>query len=233
MGTPAFIKTISRTDILRAFLCFVGSIYIRFVHISGKWSIENNSIPDNFIAKGKPFITCFWHGRMLMMSYAWPYKTALHMLISSHADGQFIAKTINHLGFKSLEGSTKHGGSAAMRAMIRILRSGGYIGITPDGPRGPLMRASNGAITLAKLTGAPILPISYSVSSWKIFQSWDRFILPMPFTKGTFIWGEAIEISKDANDTELKTAKDKLEKNLMEITRKADKIFGQTTPCTK
>jgi lysophospholipid acyltransferase (LPLAT)-like uncharacterized protein len=208
----------------------IGSFYIRFVHASGKWDIKNNSIPDKLIAEGKPFITCFWHGRLMMMSYAWPYNTAFHMLISGHADGQLIAKTINHLGFKALEGSTKHGGSIAFRTMISTLRKGEYIGITPDGPRGPRMQASNGAIILAKLAGVPILPLSYSVSAWKVFQSWDRFILPLPFTKGVLIWGEAIEVSKKASDLELNAAQDQLEKNLMQVTKTADKLLGQTTP---
>ena len=230
MATPLFIKKISRNDALRSLACLLGSLYIRFIHASGKWRIENIEIPEKFIAENKTFITCFWHGRLMMMSYAWSYAPSFHMLISSHADGQLIAKTIARLGFVPLEGSTKHGGSGALRTMVRILKDGGYVGITPDGPRGPRMRASNGAIALAKLAGVPILPLSYSVRSWKMFSSWDRFVLPSPFSKGVFVWGEPIEISERADDTALETARQQLEIALTTVTQKADQLCSQITP---
>ena len=92
------------------------------------------------------------------------------------------------------------------------------------------MQASNGAIALARLSGVPILPLSYSASSWKMFKSWDRFILPTPFAKGVFIWGEPIEIAKDADDNALEAAREQLETALTQITRQADGLLGQTTP---
>lgn len=230
MPTPALIKNISRNSALRGFACFLGSLYIRFIHATGQWRIENSAGPDKLIAEGKTFITCFWHGRLLMMSYAWPYTPTFHMLISDHADGQLIAKTINRLGFDTIAGSTRRGGGAALRAMVRTLKDGGYIGITPDGPRGPRMRASTGALALAKISGVPIVPLSYSASSWKMFQSWDRFVLPAPFSKGVFIWGEPIEVSPDADDAALERARQQLEAALTHLTQQADELSGQITP---
>ena len=98
------------------------------------------------------------------------------------------------------------------------------------GPRGPRMRAGHGAIALAKLSGVPILPVSYSASRCKIFQSWDRFFLPLPFAKGIFIWGEPIKISKQANKQEIELARQKLEEQLTQLSQSADTIVGQTTP---
>ena len=117
-----------------------------------------------------------------------------------------------------------------MRSMIRTLNKGGHIGITPDGPRGPRMRAGSGVIALAKLSGAPILPISYSSSRCKIFRSWDRFLLPLPFAKGFFIWGDPIEISGSASKLETENARIRLEEQLTELTISADKLAGQLTP---
>jgi len=230
MATPVFIKALSRNETLRSFACLLGSLYIRFIHATGNWRIENRDIPEKFLAEGKTFITCFWHGRLMMMSYAWPYQPSFSMLISSHADGQLIAKTINRLGFGTLAGSTKRGGSEALRAMVRTLKDGGYVGITPDGPRGPRMRATSGAVALAKLAGVPILPLSYSVQSWKMFSSWDRFILPSLFSKGVFVWGEPIEISSDADDAELEASRLGLESALTTVTKQADDLCGQVTP---
>jgi|TARA_B110001454_G_scaffold189926_1_gene188822 lysophospholipid acyltransferase (LPLAT)-like uncharacterized protein len=230
MATPRFIKTISRNSALRNFTCLLGSLYIRFIHASGQWRVENQVIPEKLINEGKTFITCFWHGRLLMMSFAWPYNSSFYMLISTHPDGQLIAKTIKRLGFKVLENSGKNKGALAMRSMVSTLDKGNYVGITPDGPRGPRMRAGYGAIALAKLSGTPILPISYSSSKWKIFQSWDRFVLPLPFAKGVFIWGEPIEISKKADKMEIEAARQKLEEQLTQLTKSADKLVGQQTP---
>ena len=142
------------------------------------------------------------------------------MLISTHPDGQLIAKTIKHLGFNVLKNTGKHNGALAMRSMIRALDKGDYVGITPDGPRGPRMRAGNGAIALAKLSGAPILPISYSSSRCRIFKSWDRFLLPLPFTKGIFIWGKPIKISQGATKVEIEISRQKLEEQLASKTER-------------
>ncbi len=230
MATPALLKAISRNEILRRFACLLGSLYIRFIHATGSWRIENKDIPEKYLAEGKTFITCFWHGRLMMMSYAWPYQPSFSMLISSHADGQLIAKTINRLGFETLAGSTKRGGSEALRAMVRTLKDGGYVGITPDGPRGPRMRASSGALALAKLAGVPILPLSYSARSWKMFSSWDRFILPTPFSKGVFVWGEPITLPADADEAALEASRLDLENALTAVTKQADDLCGQVTP---
>ena len=230
MTTPRFIKQLSRNTLLRYFVCLLGSVYIRLVHASGQWRIENSEFPEKLISEGKTFIACFWHGRLLMMSFAWQYKPSFYMLISTHPDGKLIAKTIKHLGFKVLKNSGKHNGALAMRSMIRALNKGDYVGITPDGPKGPRMRAGNGAIALAKLSGVPILPISYSSSRCKIFKSWDRFLLPLPFTKGIFIWGKPIEISGKATKLEIEVSRQKLEEQLTELTKTADKLVGQTTP---
>jgi len=230
MATPRIIKNISRNGILRNFACLLLSLYIRFIHASGQWSIENQAIPEKLINEGKNFITCFWHGRLLMMSFAWPYSQSFYMLISAHTDGQLIAKTIKYLGFSVLKNPGKNKGAIAMRSMLKTLTKGGYVGITPDGPRGPRMRANKGAIALAKISGVPILPISYSSSKWKIFQSWDRFVLPLPFAKGVFVWGEPIEISAKANETEIEEGRQKLEEQLSQLTKYADKLLGQKTP---
>ena len=230
MKTPRFIKKFSRNKVLRNFTCFLGSLYIRFTYASGQWCIENQSVPEKLINEGKTFITCFWHGRLLMMSFAWPYNPSFHMLVSGHPDGQLIAKTIKLLGFNVLSNSGKNKGALAMRSMVRTLKRGEYVGLTPDGPRGPRMRAGYGAIALSKLSGVPILPISYSSSRCKLFHSWDRFLLPLPFAKGVFIWGDPIQITKKADKEELEIARQDLERQLNQLTNTADTLLGQITP---
>ena len=97
------------------------------------------------------------------------------MLISQHRDGQLIARTVRRFGIASIAGSTSHGGSAALRAILRALKAGQCIGVTPDGPRGPRMRATGGAVDIARLSGVPILPAAFATSRRRVLGSWDRF----------------------------------------------------------
>ena len=99
----------------------------------------------------------------------------LHMLISGHPDGKLVARVVRLLGFKTLEGSTRRGGADALRAMLRILKDGGSIGITPDGPMGPECRVSHGTIALAKLSGAPLLPTTFSSTKGKYLKAGTVF----------------------------------------------------------
>ena len=230
MATPQFIKLLSRNNNLQSLAALFGHQYIRFVSYSSFWEIKNQNIPNKLMDEGKSFITCFWHGRLLMMSLAWPYELPFYMLISSHPDGKLIAKITEKLGFRALKRDGKIGAGSAMRSMARILKQGHCVGITPDGPRGPRMRAGLGPIALAKLTGAPILPLSFSISRSKTLKSWDRFTLPLPFAKGVFIWGNPIEIATNSTSEELELARQNLEKELNQLTRSADKIFRKQAP---
>src|SRR5690606_1211659 len=140
------------------------------------------------------FLVAFWHGRLLMMSVAWPYAAPFSMVVSQHPDGQLIARTIAHLGFGSIAGSTTRGGSAVMRAMLRALAGGGCVGLTPDGPQGPRMNASTGVIQAARLAGVPVVPVAYAARPCRLLDSWDRLMVPLPFCRGIVRWGEPIEI---------------------------------------
>ena len=227
MATPAAIKIISRNSVTRACASWLSASYIRVANATTSWTTEGAANPTAFWEENVPFIGCFWHGRMIMMSSNWHSASPLHMLISSHSDGKLIAKVVRLLGFKTLEGSTRRGGADALRTMLRILRDGGSIGITPDGPHGPRMRVSPGTIALAKLSGAPLLPTSFSTTKGKIFKSWDRFFLSGMFGKGVFLWGNPIYVPKDANDAEMEYLRLKLEKELNRLTRSADERCGR------
>ena len=100
------------------------------------------------------------------------------------------------------------------------------VGITPDGPRGPRMRAQMGVISLAQISGVPIFPDTYSVSRCKIINSWDRFIIALPFNRGIYLWDEPIFVPKNANAEVLETKRKLLENRLNILCEKADKMVG-------
>jgi hypothetical protein len=178
-------------------------------------------------AEGTPFIAAFWHGRMLPMPCFWAGDMTVYMLISQHPDGQLIARTIKHLGFDSITGSSTRGGSGALRALIKALADGACIGITPDGPHGPRMRAGDGVVTLARMSGAPILPVTYATDRRRVLGTWDRFFLAWPFGRGVLVWGDAVRVPRDAGAEALEAARRRLEDTLNAITAEADGLCGQ------
>jgi len=146
----------------------------------------------------------FWHARMLLMPY--PFRKTLfgnshrrfngYMLISEHRDGGFIAEAMHLLSIRTVRGSTTRGGARAMLRMIRAVREEGCnLGITPDGPKGPREKVQKGTVQLAMKTGLPVIPICYASSRYWRVNSWDRFYIPKPFSRGVFVFGEPVHIA--------------------------------------
>jgi lysophospholipid acyltransferase (LPLAT)-like uncharacterized protein len=230
---PLF-KRLLQSDALRGAACWIGAQYIRLVRATGRWHVEGGELPNRLWDEGKPFILAFWHGRLLMMPYSWRRGMRMHMLISQHRDGELIARTIGHFDLGTVRGSAAKpgkqrdkGGMAAMRAMARALAQGEYVGITPDGPRGPRMRASEGIVALARLSGAPVIPAAYATSNRKVLSTWDRFVIALPFSRGVFVWGKPIHVAKDAKGEALESARLAVENELNAVTARADMLVGR------
>ena len=221
------LKRLLKSDGLRRVLCWLGSLYIRLVHATGRWQVIGGDAARAHWAAGRPFILCFWHGRILMMPHCWPRDRDIHMLISQHRDGQIIARTVGHFGIKTVAGSSSRGGAQALRAMVKALKAGDCVGITPDGPRGPRMRASDGAVALARLSGVPIIPATFGAARGRVLQSWDRFLVAWPFGRGVIVWGDPIDVARDADAAALGAARLRVENALNAITVEADRLTGR------
>lgn len=221
------VKRLLANRRVRRSLCAIAAAYIRFVYATSRFRVVRGDIPAQFWDAGKPFILAFWHGRLLMMPCCWRRGRRIGMLISEHLDGQLIAGTVARFGIDTVAGSSTRGGTTALRKMVGALKGGGCIGITPDGPRGPRMRASDGIVAVAKLSGAPVIPVTYAVSRRKVLASWDRFVIAWPFSTGVIVWGEAIRVPRDADATALDTMCRAIERNLNAITDEADDLVGQ------
>lgn len=220
-------RRLLQSDRLQGALCALGSLYIRLCFAAGRWRNVNAGIPRKYWDRDEPFILCFWHGRILMMPYSWERRVPIHMLISRHRDGQLIARTVSHFGIDTIAGSSSKGGGAALRALVREIRRGACVGITPDGPRGPRMRASIGVAQVARLSGAAVIPAAFSSSPRRVLASWDRFLLALPFSRGVFVWGEPIRVARDADEASLEKARLAIEAGLNAVTRQADLLCGE------
>ncbi len=197
---------------------------IQFLGRVVRMEVISPEIPRSFWEKGIPFIIAFWHGRLLMMHWAYKGK-GLNFVISAHRDGQIIGKAGKLLGHRPIIGSTTRKGFSAFKNMIKALQNGSDVVIAPDGPRGPRRRAQRGVIELSRVTGRPIVPVTFSASRKILFRSWDRFLLPYPFSKGVFIWGEPIYVDPKGDPIYLEERRLLLENRLNEITERADRYF--------
>lgn len=199
-------------------LAKIGSCFIRLVYWTNHWTYMGRENIDTLVQTQQPALFCFWHGRMAMMPCAWQWKKPFFMLLSHHADGQLISRVIGNFGIGSVYGSTNRRGEEGARDVLDKLKNGAYVGITPDGPRGPGYKVSPGIIRLAQMANVPIIPTSHATSRRKIFRSWDRFHLPLMFGKGTLIAGEPIWVTSDS----MQEAQQRLEDALQKLTEIAE-----------
>jgi lysophospholipid acyltransferase (LPLAT)-like uncharacterized protein len=148
------------------------------------------------------------------------------MLISAHPDGRIIAGAMTYFGIETIAGSTRRGGSAALRTMLKRLQEGDCVGITPDGPRGPAMNVSVGIVNIARRARVPIVPITYATSRRRMLATWDRFHLALPFGRGVYLWGEPIEIAADLDETGLERARCLVETRMVDMVHEAERRVG-------
>jgi lysophospholipid acyltransferase (LPLAT)-like uncharacterized protein len=230
LSGPSTLRRLLRNARLRRVACWVIHCYIRLVYLTTSWSVEGSEWPRRLRAEGKPFILAFWHGRLLMIPMAWRRLAPMHMLISAHPDGQIIADAVNYFGVDAIAGSTSRGGSVALRMMLKRLKEGDCVGITPDGPRGPAMTASVGTVNLARIARVPILPITYATSRRRMLATWDCFHLPWPCGRGIYLWGEPIEIPAELDAGGLEHARNLIETRMVEMVGEADRQVGHRSP---
>ncbi|MBN2144975.1 MAG: lysophospholipid acyltransferase family protein [Candidatus Aureabacteria bacterium] len=182
---------------LISFFCW---LYIHLVAITSTIKVVGSQKDTDFLKQKKPFIYAFWHNRQFFLTYL-RKNIPVHVLVSQSKDGEYITRTMKYFGLKTVRGSSSKGGVSALIQLIRLLRSGHILGITPDGPRGPAREVQPGIIHLAQKTGYPIIPISYDARRKKVFKSWDEFIVPYPFNQIVYSVGEPILINKEENIT--------------------------------
>ncbi len=217
---------------VRVVLAWLAAGYIRLVHRTGRWELRCDPATARLIRDRRPFIGAFWHGRMLMIAAAWrallrelavaePLQACV--VSSDHRDGRLMARATARFGIRTVFGSTKRGRVSLLRAARRVLEQGQIPVFTPDGPRGPRMRAKPGVVRLAMRTGVPIVPITFAASNQRLLASWDRFALALPFARGVLAFGAPLELAQDADP---EAARGLLEERLSALTREADRTLG-------
>lgn len=189
--------------------------YLKFVYATLRWTREGQEGATAVWARKGDVgaIMFFWHAGITLSPCAWDLKAnpqELRGLISRSSDGEFIARTMDHLGYPSIRGSRRNpnavedkGGAEAFREMIRWLKAGGAVGLTPDGPKGPVHVMAEGAPSLARVTGVPVLLVGLACEPCIRLKSWDQTIFPLPFARAAMVWHEPLQAARDADMTDL------------------------------
>lgn len=223
-------KRILNQNWVQSIVTGLAAAYFRFVRFSGHWEMRDWHKIQDVIDQGKPVVLCFWHGRLLAKVFGWPKDAVpLYQLSTAHRDGKLAGKTYERLGMTPIWLESKSP-TEATRKIVKILKAGGVCSITPDGPKGPRQRMQMSAINMARLGGAYLVPVSSSGARMKILNTWDKMQLPLPFSRGAFQMGDALEVPRKASKDELDSIRQKMEDSLNDLTRTLDAEFGQETP---
>ncbi len=212
--------------------------YLRLVYATLRWTREGQENAQAVWARAlrerSGAILAFWHSRVPVGPTTWPQgpdKPEIRVLVSQSRDGEFITRVIAKLGFPAIRGSSikktdtakNKGGEQAFRDMVKWVRDGGAMAITPDGPRGPVEQMQKGALALARMTGAPVLFVGVAMKPCIRLKTWDRTIIPLPFAKAAMVWDEPATMARDDDpDRLLETWTTRLSA----VTRRAEALVG-------
>lgn len=200
-------------------------LYIRLLHATMRLTYVNRETLDRLRAETGGYILAFWHSRYVLMPYGCePRRIAA--LLSMHQDSRMLGQILERFGVQLAFGSSTRGGLRGMRQALRMVRSGLDLGIAPDGPKGPRRRVKPGVIVAARLTGLPIVPVSFSARPARRLGSWDRTVVPAPFAAGRFVYGEPIHVARAADEDEQERLRARLEVELDRVTDLADEGVG-------
>lgn len=215
---------------------FIGP-WIKFVKSTSRWTFVGDDHLDALQASEQGFILAFWHSRLLMTaSIRDKTDRRIYMLSSAHRDSDIIINAVRRFDIDFIRGSAANtkkrskdkSGASALIQMIAALEDGQIVGLTPDGPRGPRQKVQPGIVRLAIMTKAPILPIAYATSNGATLNTWDRFFLAMPFSKGAFVAAKPIIPPGNADHEGVRATQLLLEDSLNAALTQAEIAVGRS-----
>jgi lysophospholipid acyltransferase (LPLAT)-like uncharacterized protein len=199
--------------------------YIRILRRTMKLEWRGRERLDALRQDGGQVILAFWHSRLVMMPYVYP-GGRITVLSSRHRDSEMLARVLVRLGLDLSKGSSTAGGAAGLRDILRKVRAGYDVGFTPDGPRGPRRKVKPGVVAAARLSGLPVLPVAFSSRpAWRL-ATWDRTMVPRPFGRGLFLYGEPFRVPRNASEEDQASWASALEVELNRLTDAADAETG-------
>ena len=232
------LKRLTRTRAAQELSGLLIAKYLAFVRRTNRFVMEPADAYDR-IGPMMPVIAAMWHGQHFMVHFAKRPQDRAASLVSRSPDGEVNAIALRHAGVRAIRGSGARGrdfrdkgGVAAMRAMVRALNDGEMVVMTADVPK-IARRCGEGIVTLARLSGRPIVPVAVVTSRRKDFDTWDKTFVGLPFGRGAIVLGEPLFVSGDAGPVALEAARLAVEDELDRVHARAYALVGATDPGAK
>jgi lysophospholipid acyltransferase (LPLAT)-like uncharacterized protein len=232
------VKRITRSRSVQEAIGLLVARYLELVRRTNRFVMEPADAYER-IGPMMPVIAAMWHGQHFMIHFAKRPQDRAASLVSRSGDGEFNAIALRHLGIRAIRGSgargrdvRKKGGIAAMRAMLRALSDGEMVVMTADVPKVARV-CGEGIVTLAQISGRPIVPVAVVTSRRYDIDSWDRASLGLPFGRGAMVLGEPIRVPRDADGPAIEAARQAVERELDRVHERAYALIGSRDPGAK
>lgn len=197
--------------------------YVGFAFRTTRWRRIGFESYEADIARGVPRVLCCWHERIAFISYLRDWSDhGLAVLASRHADAQILVRDLESRGIEVIPLASSGDNSAELRAAVRALKAGRSLGITVDGPMGPARQVKPGALVIAGLAGVQATPCAYAVSRYVRLPTWDRFILPLPWSRGVLAVGDGFVPPRRMDATETAAACTRLAALIDDLTARCE-----------
>ena len=198
-GESVYYGSIDSTPL---FVGLVGHALTGALFSTVRFRAEGEESFLRFRREGRPVIFLLWHSDLLPLVQR-HRGTGVVALVSEHADGEYITRVIEWKGFGTVRGSSTRGGARGLRGLIRAARDGRDLTVTADGPRGPARVCKPGALLAARMSGLPLIPVAAAATAAWHIGSWDRFMVPRPFSTVAVAYGKPHLVARDAERSQL------------------------------
>lgn len=205
---------------------FLAAHIMRIWFASCRVTVHNNEYFTTREKNGHPFIASFWH-YSIMYIFFYQRKSSGTVMVSASKDGDYIDGLAKQLGFATVRGSTNKKGINALKAMLRAVKNGSNAAIVADGSQGPALIAQPGALFLSSRTGNPVIPIVWAASHYYTVPSWDKTIIPKPFSQIHYYYGEPITVPPGLNHDNMEEYRLLLEERLVQLYEEAWNTFDK------
>ncbi|MEO8379433.1 MAG: lysophospholipid acyltransferase family protein [Acidobacteriota bacterium] len=198
-------------------IAFLGYLFMRTLNLT----LRVRQVRARNIEESPRYILAFWHECILQSLHSlWRRPTTA--IISRSKDGEIVARVLQLYGAETARGSSTRGGEVALREVLRDVRKGKNIALTPDGPKGPRRVVKDGVVYIAQVTGLPIVPFYFTARRKKRLRSWDQQIFPIPFSKAIFLYGEPLFVPRDGEVEEWRLT---IETSMNDLADEAERDF--------
>lgn len=224
-------KRLKRSEIFLSGAGALAASYIRLVARTGR-IIREPADQKEQLEDLKPFIAAMWHGQFLLIPGICPKGLTMKCMVARHGDAELIGRALNRFGFDLIRGAgagqrkKDRGGMHALRSALKTIAEGENVAMTADIPPGPARKAGVGIVTLARISGRPIVPVAVASKRFFTLGTWSRFTVNLPFSDIGVVTGAPIHVARDADDADIEAARVKVEEGLNAVTRRAYEIAG-------